>query len=401
MQNRAGIAARHLIGNEIASNGLSELISREIVLTAFPPATFMDLHVTDDCNLACPYCFIHGKKPRYLSKDTAKLAVDFLLRESRGTREISILFIGGEPLLNMPVMEFVVHYAKMRAKETGKTVGFSITTNGTLLNQNSLEFFIRNNIPFLLSIDGAKETQDTYRRYKDGRGTFDDLASLIEEMKKIKVWLGVRMTPTPSTVHRLHLDVKALFDIGVNQYIIGVATGIPWSNDDLSVYKDELLKVANWYVEKKLEGCALRISQFGDSPKYKLGALRYIWGCGAGRGRISVSTDGEIQGCAKIQGLNDLSGLINFGNVRSGWTNLAARYAFICTMIHLRRFCDKCDLQFDCAGGCPAVNWESTGSIYLSDAMQCKAAYIGTLAKAIAITGLKEKNGKAELPNVS
>lgn len=47
------------------------------------------------------------------------------------------------------------------AKEYNFT--FSITTNGTLLNEERIKFLWSHNIPILLSIDGAKETQDNQR----------------------------------------------------------------------------------------------------------------------------------------------------------------------------------------------------------------------------------------------
>jgi len=374
---------------------LTKHLADTIILCAFPPVTFVDLFVTDDCNLRCPYCFVHGKRPKYLDIETARAAVDFLIRESRDDQDVTILFIGGEPLLNMPVIEFVVEQGRKAAREAGKRMHFNITTNGTLLNEDILRFFRQNQIPFLLSIDGGKETQDRYRRYADGGGSFDTIASIMPLIKKYNPWVGVRMTPTPETVALLYDNVRSLHELGANQYIIGIATGIPWTDAELAVYESELNRVADWYVRMKKRGADIRINQFGEGNKERLGNMRFMWGCGAGRGRISVATDGEIQGCAKVQGLNSLSGLKSFGNVHTGWGDLAARYAFLSTMLMLRKDCFGCDLVTDCAGGCPAVNWESTGSIYQSDCVQCKATKVGTMAKAKVIAKLS-KNGKRD-----
>ncbi len=101
---------------------------------------------------------------------------------------------------------------------------------------------------------------------------------------------------------------------------------------------------------------------------------RNIWGCGAGRGRMSVSASGEIQPCAKVQGLSELAGIPEFslGNVLNGFTNLDARREFIAFHYDLRKLCHNCDLKDDCAGGCPAVNYLATGSIFSPDPSECK-----------------------------
>lgn len=85
------------------------------------------------CNLACSYCF--ANEPNYVQRnalmswDTAKAAVDFLLKNSPGREEYEIIFFGGEPLLRFDVLRRVVEYCE-EIRKTGKKFLYSITTNG-------------------------------------------------------------------------------------------------------------------------------------------------------------------------------------------------------------------------------------------------------------------------------
>jgi len=347
-------------------------LARQITARQFPPVVFIDLFLTEDCNFRCPYCFVEGKRRRHMSKEVAFASVEFLLRESREVDKVEILLFGGEPLLRFDLMKELVPYGYRRAREEGKTLHFSMTTNGSPMNHENLRFLRDNNIKFLLSLDGDEEMHNTFRKYADGRGTWDDVAGKIQLMKSYQPWMGARVTPCPENVDRLFESVKLLYWMGINQFIIGPASGIVWPNEKIQVYKRQMLDIGEFYVMKQKEKPYFRLTLFEDDMESKPGSKKGIWGCGAGRGRISVSVDGEIQGCGKIQGMDDLKGFLPFGNVFDGFTDLEARAKLIDPGFDKRVKCQKCDLQNDCAGGCPAVNWQMTGSIFVQHAVECK-----------------------------
>ena len=76
-----------------------------------------------------------ASKPKFMSEQTARESVDFMLRESGDNRMAHLTFFGGETLLNLPVLKFAIAYARQRAAEMGKEVDFSLTTNATLLSR--------------------------------------------------------------------------------------------------------------------------------------------------------------------------------------------------------------------------------------------------------------------------
>jgi uncharacterized protein len=146
------------------------------------------LNITEQCNMRCKYCSYSGKYPyervhqnQHMTLETAKKAVDFYLLHSCQDPGQIIGFYGGEPLLNFNVIRGIVYYTADISKK--KNVYFKIETNGTLLNQNIIDFFIENNFIISISLDGPREIHDQNRILKNGRGSFD---TVIRKLTMIK-----------------------------------------------------------------------------------------------------------------------------------------------------------------------------------------------------------------------
>jgi uncharacterized protein len=85
------------------------------------------LNVTNQCNLACTYCYEFGAdkiatpagKPKYMALETAKSSVDFLLAGSGNREAVHITFFGGETLMNFRLLRDVVGYANEQAAAQG------------------------------------------------------------------------------------------------------------------------------------------------------------------------------------------------------------------------------------------------------------------------------------------
>jgi len=364
---------RHLNAAELAA-----VTARLLAERTFTPVQLIDMLITEDRNFRCDYCFVHGKRPKRMSEEIVKATVDFLMLKSRHVRNVELLFLGGEPLMAFDLMQLTVDYGLWQAERYRKQLSFSMTTNGSLFNEEKLKFCRRYGVKFLLSIDGDRETQNMHRKFASGRGTYDAVASKVGLMKSYQPWLGARVTPTPENMHKLVHNVKHLYSLGINQFIVGPATGLHYSNEDIEVVRESFMELGDYYIEQIRAKAPFRFTflekDMGDAP----GSKRGIWGCGAGRGRMSVSASGEIQPCAKVQGLNDLAGIPQYslGNVPHGFDNLDVRREFIAFSHNKRTPCHNCDLKDDCAGGCPAVNFEATGCIHLPDPCECKIARV-------------------------
>jgi uncharacterized protein len=136
---------------------------RMLPMMPFPLNT-MVLNVTNQCNLACTYCYEygedkivdteHGQQSKFMSEETALASVEFLLKES--ARVAHLTFFGGETLLNFPVLKSTIAYARRRAAETGKDIDFSLTTNATLLKPEIIEFLAENHVGCIARVRSAR-----------------------------------------------------------------------------------------------------------------------------------------------------------------------------------------------------------------------------------------------------
>ncbi|MFH1739742.1 MAG: radical SAM protein [bacterium] len=158
------------------------------------------LEVTQRCNMRCRYCSytdIYPENRGYNNLDmpweTAKTAMDYLLahggREAnplknrpQASRDFSLAFYGGEPLLRVDFVVDCVRYIKERLSQD-RECHFSLTTNATLLDSSTVKCLMDNGVSITISLDGPREIHDKARVFPDGRGTYDKVLEAIENMQ--------------------------------------------------------------------------------------------------------------------------------------------------------------------------------------------------------------------------
>src|SRR5450631_1323769 len=128
----------------------------------------ISLNVSAGCNLSCSYCYagrgsFGGAQPRNMTWETARAAIDRLFLSADRDARITVGFLGGEPLTNRGLIEQSVTYSCERASALGLTVGFSITTNGTLLRKSDCYLFRRHPFAVTVSVDGGAALHDLQR----------------------------------------------------------------------------------------------------------------------------------------------------------------------------------------------------------------------------------------------
>jgi uncharacterized protein len=160
----------------------------------------------------------------------------------------------------------------------------------------------------------------------------------------------------PQNAQNLFDDVLGLYDIGVNQFIIGHATGIKWSEKDMECYAQQLGKAFQWYKETSRQD--LRIAEFDE-----MDAGANFFGCQAGRNSISVAVNGEISPCSKILALNNKQILAKLGDVRYGLTHLHNRFELV-SCLRLRSGCEAKGMAEDYQGGCFVENYDDNGDLF-------------------------------------
>jgi uncharacterized protein len=162
-----------------------------------------ELHVTVlttlQCNMACDYCFQgdhgdHNKFADKMSLETAARTGDWIERELDRVRpeSLTLMFFGGEPLLNLPVMYYLAERMWGATQARGLGMAISIITNGLLLTPEVVERLE----PFGLggikiTLDGDRDAHNRMRPMRGGQGTFDRIVENIRRVAdRVRISIG-------------------------------------------------------------------------------------------------------------------------------------------------------------------------------------------------------------------
>ena len=140
--------------------------------------------VTRRCNFKCLYCHASVVGADDLSTDmsleTARQVVDLIFQSPSPT--LMLEFQGGEPLLNWPVIKFIVGYAKLKNKAAKRALHFGLISNFSLLDDETLEFLAAHGVSFCTSLDGPEDLHNQNRLYLGGNSH----AHVVAALKKIQ-----------------------------------------------------------------------------------------------------------------------------------------------------------------------------------------------------------------------
>lgn len=352
-------------------------MSGEVKRTPKLELAAIELNLTFNCNLTCSYCFVRQKGAgERMSFDTAKNAIDLLLANAVSP-VLNITLIGGEPLLEFQLIKQIVPYALNEAGKRNRGVNWSITTNGTLVNEEILAFFAQYGIHILLSMDGGSESHDRYRRTRNGAGTWHQIAQTIPLMKRYQPWLGVRMTVSKEAIDNMSEDFNQLVQLGLNQFIIAPAQGADvWSEEEITRYGRNLMQILLHYRTLKQAGRPIFIEEFEKDVQAYAG-----WGCRAGSTSLSVAPNGDVSPCSKMLGLSSEAGKWIVGNVNKE-INAALLEPFKNPLSCRKKSCWACSRK--CTGGCYAVNFEQTGNHFTPSEENCLFWTVNQATKNIA-----------------
>ena len=334
------------------------------------------LHICHDCNLRCRYCFAdegaYHNVREMMSLETAKAAIDFLIRESGGRKVLEVDFFGGEPLMNLGVIKETVAYAKAEAAKRGKRFLFTTTTNGLLLNDDAIAFLNAEMENVVLSLDGRKEVHDAVRKTVSGKGSFD---AVIEKIKKFVKIRGdkhyyVRGTFTAKNLD-FSKDVLFLADEGFDSISLEpVVTDIP----DLQIREEHLHRIereyetlCDEYIRREAEGKGFLFFHFHVDLEGGPCLAKRVSACGAGNEYFSVVPNGDIYPCHQFAGDKKW----RMGSVFEGRLDPDIRGQFASSCLFTRKKCGDCFAKFICSGGCSANNYHYNGDINEPYGMTC------------------------------
>lgn len=379
------------------------------------------LNLTDDCNLACRYCFVE-QHPHYMTLDTAKAAVDYLIHNLRRKKETgylnskekaTITFFGGEPTILWD--EIIVPLVAYAEEVYPNEITFSITTNGTLLSEERIKFLYNHQIQPLLSIDGAPETQNYNRPCKN-----QTILSADKVMKNIPYLLHYfpditfRSTIYQETVEHTFENYIFAQYLGFKNIFLMPNCRTPWTEEQIAILQEEYAKIYQYITECFQMGlgnpiyCMTINNSFEQVLKHDLDVMtdqlskkedsRSIIRCGMGTTMGSIGYDGSIYGCQE-QDSKDKKNIFYIGNIYNGIDesihhDLLEKYATKGTMnCEDPDYCEKCPLCSQCQNfSCPSTIWDLYKDFHTDSKIHCQWIRIMFEQAAKAMNILVQQN---------
>lgn len=328
------------------------------------------------CNMGCKYCFAgEGEyggcvdKPAFFTKEMYfrgyYKAVECC---PEGVQRIS--FFGGEPLLNFSeIREFVEELCE-QLNENGEDIPeFTMTTNGTLLNEEIISFLKEYDFRIAVSIDGGMEVNDKTRCFRgSGKSAYENVASKIRELEE-----NEKIYSLQATINLFHLKnykpgdgirwIKQMEKFNFfNLSVVPVETSV----SELSIASDEAKRnldsftreIIRYLFEKILNGDITKLSSLMLLPLVKLAKREYNNNCSSGRS-FFWDTDGSAYPCHMF--CNDKE--YRLGGMNESFDKDKAD-RFISCQRSESDVCSSCIAEKSCLVWCKGIQYISSGDIY-------------------------------------
>jgi His-Xaa-Ser system radical SAM maturase HxsB len=305
------LRAKNMVSDERASVHGRVLASRYRTKKSFLDG-FTKLHMfvaTLRCDHSCPYCQVSRQsedRVRYdMTPEIARKGVDLML--SVPATAVTCEFQGGEALLNFPLVQECVAYAKERNSSVGKRITYVVCTNLSTLTDEHLDWFKREEVLVSTSLDGPAALHDKNRPFSKGSSH----AVVERNIRRVQEALGpggvsALMTTTKDSLAHpdeiideyLRLDLQAIFLRPLSPYGFAVKTAKAIGYDMeafLRFYVRALERIigVNRAGRPFLESYATLILQKILTP-HPLGYVDLQSPAGAGFSAVVYNYDGEV-----------------------------------------------------------------------------------------------------------
>ncbi len=361
-----------LFSEDVYESAVDKFMERETVVKA------MCLHIAHACNLGCKYCF--AGKGEYcgpaalMSYQVGKDALDYLVKNSGNRHNLEVDFFGGEPLMNWDVVKDLVAYGRSIEKEHNKRFRFTLTTNGTLLNDDILEFANKEMSNLVLSIDGRKEVHDNMRPFRDGRSSYDEILPKYKKAAESRDQMNyyVRGTythfNTDFAADVLHLADEGFQQISVEPVVAQPEEPYALTEEDIPVLLEQYDILADEMLKRRKEGRGFNFFHFMIDLEGGPCVYKRLSGCGAGCEYVSVTPWGDIYPCHQFVGQDDYK----LGSIYDGIQKKDLQKKFHDCNVYSKPDCSNCFARYYCSGGCMANSQHFTGDIYGAYKVGCE-----------------------------
>ena len=371
--------------------------------------------VTEDCNMKCTYCYQENKSCNKMTFDVAKRFIDMILEEPEkcngyidSSKSVGVVidFIGGEPFLEVELMDQIVDYFRERCfilnHHWANRLMISISSNGLLYFTKKVQDFIKKNKEILslsISIDGNKELHDACRIDTGGCGTYDRAKAAVDHyINVLNGKMGTKMTLAPGNVQYTFEAIKTMLETEYDDIFANCVFEEGWEPIHATILYNQLKLLADYLIENDIDTF---ISIFDTDLGHKLPEEDNRNWCGGTGLMISVDWKGDIYPCVRYMdsSLNGKQPSYNIGNIYDGISKTESQCARCKEMECITRRSQSTDECFNCpiaskCAWCSAYNYQVFGT------PNKRATYICIMQKAIVLANVYYWNKYYEKNNI-
>ncbi|WP_249219728.1 radical SAM/SPASM domain-containing protein [Chitinophaga sp. HK235] len=346
------------IQRELASMGIDTTPLIDDVPLKSPDVHALSLAIAQKCNMGCTYCYADqgdfGGPAKNMQLETALQSIDLLLKDRVAGDKVQVTFLGGEPLINRRSLREATVYAAEAAARKNVQVGFSLTTNGTLLKPDDALFFEEHGFAVTVSLDGIGEQHDKQRPMKNGAGTYEQIIERIQPLLALqkRMQVSARVTVTPAQ-HQLTDMLMAFVNMGFHS--VGFSPLLRSSNGrdemtgkDLEKMLEEMIACGLLFEQHIIQNKRFPFLNMVNALKEIAKGTHRPYPCGAGAGYMGVSADGGLFACHRF--VNEEAG--SMGNIHDGIDAALQNNWLASRHVHQQSPCNSCWAKYLCGGGC-------------------------------------------------
>ena len=324
-------------------------------------------YLTNSCNLKCKYCYEKNK----MNKVIDFKVIEKLLKERVNSKEknTTISFFGGEPLLEKQLIYDTVNLGNNLTKNSKHKFIYSLTTNGTLIDDEFIRFCKKNNIAVGISIDGNADIHNLNRKSNANKESFDDV--LKNSKKCLDANLNCMALPVIclNNVKYLADSIKFLVNLGFKSITCNFNYSDSWDDDSLEILREEYKKISDIYYNEFKKKNYIRIYPLDTKMYLHIQEKKCVDSCNANR--IAVNADGKFYPCIQYVGDDRFS----IGDYENG-IDIQQRRELFSRRLNSKVVCDECSLKDRCIYKCGCARIMTTNDIVEVSPIICETERI-------------------------
>ncbi len=306
----------------------------------------LEIRVTKACNLKCSHCSVEAGEAEH--DELGRSEIKDILEQAKELGAVYVTFTGGEPLIRSDITKLIKYASSIGLKP-------NIDTNGTLLTAEKAEALKRAGIEVVqISIDGREEVHDRIR----GEGSFKAALAGVENALNAGLHVNINFTLSKANLEEVEHVVVLAQTLGVRSLSLERFVPVGRGSQEYELSPQEFrqalrrfFSLANFVGVRLTTTDPLRvlfderlIKLYEEEMKH-----RVCGGCTAGIAALTVSYDGEVYPCPKLE--------VSLGNIRKTSLRDIWENSELLWKLRSREFeCSGCR-YINLCGGCRAASY--------------------------------------------